>query len=502
MSRARATTRAFPLAVAALALACATPPSAPHADGAAAPALEASAEEALEAAQDAFPRTAASDAGEAAPNPPRADVDPGAGAPSPAEPLFDVAVHDAEIREFFLGLVEGTSYNVLLDPALEGRISLRMRQARVSQIMEALQDVYGYEIRQTGYGFHVLPATLKSRFYRVEYLNLAREGTSETRVSSGQVSDGARRQGSLRTPDLFVRDTTQESESLTGSRVQTRSRVDFWDDLAASLDAILGGREDRAVVTNAHSGVVVVRASPSELRDVERFLESVQARLNRQVILEARILEVELDAGHQSGINWAALFSVDGTEGLGAQTGGGSLFREGVSEIAGNAGNLDPRVLDLVEAASTSAFGGAFALAVGGRRFAAFIELLSTQGKVNTLSSPRIATVNNQKAVIKVGSDEFFVTDVSSTVVTGTTTTTTPEITLTPFFSGIALDVTPQVGEDGNIVLHVHPSVSEVVDQTKTITVGGEAQTLPLALSTIRESDSIVRAQSGQVVVI
>ena len=146
---------------------------------------------------------------------------------------------------------------------------------------------------------------------------------------------------------------------------------------------------------------------------------------------------------------------------------------------------------------------GVFTLALALGDFEAFIELLKTQGNVQVLSSPRVATLNNQKAIIKVGTDEFFVTDVSSTSTVATTSTTVnPNITLTPFFSGIALDVTPQISEGNEVTLHVHPSISEVVDQQKTVTIGNLTQQLPLALSTVRESDSIVRAQSGQVIVI
>jgi MSHA biogenesis protein MshL len=132
------------------------------------------------------------------------------------------------------------------------------------------------------------------------------------------------------------------------------------------------------------------------------------------------------------------------------------------------------------------------------------VELLKTQGNVSVLSSPRVSTINNQKAVIKVGSDEFFVTAISSNNTTNAAgaTQVNPTVTLTPFFSGIALDVTPQISETGDITLHVHPSVSKVRDQTKELTVFGLETTLPLALSTSRESDSIVRAKSGQVVVI
>ncbi len=104
--------------------------------------------------------------------------------------------------------------------------------------------------------------------------------------------------------------------------------------------------------------------------------------------------------------------------------------------------------------------------------------------------------------MIKVGSDEFFVTDISTTTTSGVATTTTPDITLTPFFSGISLDVTPQIDDKGGIVLHVHPTISKVTDQQKNITVSDQSLILPLAFSTVRESDSIIHAKSGEIVVI
>jgi MSHA biogenesis protein MshL len=278
--------------------------------------------------------------------------------------------------------------------------------------------------------------------------------------------------------------------------------ADFWSELEAALRTIVGNEPGQQVVVQPQAGVVVVRAQPTKLNEVETYLAAIQGNLQRQVILEAKIIEVELSDGFQSGINWAALGKPDDNKSiLIGQTGGGSIFGSGVSEISGNTGSLLPGGA-LPIGTATSAFGGVFSAALNLNDFVAFIELLETQGDVQVLSSPRVATINNQKAVIKVGSDEFFVTDVSSTTVTGTTTTTTPDITLTPFFSGIALDVTPQIDARDRVTLHIHPTVSEVVDQNKTITVGGQTQNLPLALSSVRESDSIVSAQSGQVVVI
>ena len=134
--------------------------------------------------------------------------------------------------------------------------------------------------------------------------------------------------------------------------------------------------------------------------------------------------------------------------------------------------------------------------------FNALIELLEVQGRTRVLSSPRVATLNNQKAVIKAGTDEFFVTDVSADTITGTASTTSRDVELTPFFSGVALDVTPQISADGMVTLHIHPTVSDVTDQEKDLTISGQTDRLPLAVSEVRESDTVVRARSGQIVVI
>ena len=275
------------------------------------------------------------------------------------------------------------------------------------------------------------------------------------------------------------------------------------------LGTIIGSGEGRSVAISANVGIVIVTAMPSEQRAVAKYIHEAQLSLQRQVILEAKILEVRLSDRFQSGVDWALLLDSSMNPIIRAiQTGGGSILEAAAaSEIADNLGFLDELALNVSPAPAglirpTPLFGGVFAASVEFDEFTALIELLERQGEVRTLSSPRVSTLNNQKAIIKIGRDEFFVTDVSSTTVTGTTTTTTPEVTLTPFFSGIALDVTPQISKTGDIILHIHPTISQVTDDNKIVTVGGVDQSLPTALSTIRESDSVVRSKSGQVIVI
>jgi MSHA biogenesis protein MshL len=151
---------------------------------------------------------------------------------------------------------------------------------------------------------------------------------------------------------------------------------------------------------------------------------------------------------------------------------------------------------------SLSSFGGLFTLGLNYRKLATFVELLSAQGNVQVLSSPRITTSNNQKALIKVGNDSYYITGFTpstTTTNTGGTTTNQPSVSLSPLFAGISLDVTPQIGDD-EITLHIHPTISNIT--TSPTSIPGTTPQVPLAVNSIRESDSIVRAKNGQLIII
>ncbi|OQY23844.1 MAG: pilus (MSHA type) biogenesis protein MshL [Desulfobacteraceae bacterium 4572_35.2] len=416
------------------------------------------------------------------------------------EQRFDVGAENVEASAFFAGLVEGTATNMVVHPQVAGTVSLRLKNVTLAEVMAIVQDVYGYHYRTIAGGYQILPNNLQTRIFEVDYLTLQRSGTSSMKVSSGQVTDGANSSDSSSASNDSGR-SSSGNDSGTGSQIETTSETDFWPAFQRALEALIGVEDGRKVIIQPQAGLVVVRALPSELDFVANYLQRTKSSLQRQVILETKIIEVQLNDGFQTGINWGSLIHNGTNLARIGQVGGGSSLSSGSSEISGSNGNLNPSAPTAINGLISSAFGGVFSAAVEFDDFQAFVEAVKTQGDVQVLSSPRISTLNNQKAVIKVGTDEFFVTDVSSDTDTETDTATA-DITLTPFFSGIALDVTPQISENGQVTLHIHPTVSDVEDQTKVITVNGQEQSLPLAFSSVRESDTIVSARNGQVVVI
>jgi len=421
---------------------------------------------------------------------------------TPAETKFDLVVSNTPAQQVFLAIVSGTRYSMLLHPEVSGSISLNLKDVTVFDALETIHQMYGYEYRVDGTRIYIQPLGLQTRIFQVNYLTGQREGKSNLRVTSGSVSDNS--------PGASTGTSTSTAGSSTSglqsSQVSMTSKADFWDELSNALVAIVGSEPGRSVVISPMSGVIVVRAMPDEMNNVAAYLKASQISVERQVILEAKIVEVQLNESFQSGVNWAVF-----------QNNPNSLLSTGVgapgstlSPILGGAATaLSSNPLAATPGATllpsaTGAVGSLFGLAFQTSNFAALLNFLETQGDVHVLSSPRIATLNNQKAVLKVGTDEFFVTNVSSTTTTGTATTTTPEVTLQPFFSGIALDVTPRIDQNDEIILHVHPSVSLVSTVNKIVDVGGVGGTLnlPLASSSISETDSIVRARDGQIVAI
>ncbi len=440
------------------------------------------------------------------------------------ETRFDLAINNTAAKQVFMAIVSGTRYSVLVHPDVSGYISLNLKDVTVFDALEAIRELYGYDYKVDGSRIFIEPLTLQTRIFQVDYLTGIRAGTSSLRVTSSALTDSS---SASSTPGSTggAGMTSNQGTTIVGggdkkslkfergtdnsSKVTTTTSADFWDDLSQALKVIVGDEPGRSIVISPMSGVIVIRAMPDELKSVAAYLKASQISVERQVILEAKIVQVQLSETFQSGVNWSAFANgLNSHLSVGQASAGSSLTPTGTAlsnpALTSTAGaSLLPTAATALPTGVTP--GTMFGMAFQTSNFAALLNFLETQGTVHVLSSPRIATLNNQKAVLKVGTDEFFVTGVtagtqSTTAIQGTA----PTVTVQPFFSGIALDVTPRIDENNEIILHVHPSVSQVATVNKLVDLGTLAGTmnLPLASSTVSETDSIVRMGNGQIVAI
>ncbi|MBI4997210.1 MAG: pilus (MSHA type) biogenesis protein MshL [Rhodocyclales bacterium] len=438
--------------------------------------------------------------------PPLAAEMPKAPAGPAAEPRFDLSVVNAPAQQVFMAIVTGTRYNMLVPQDVGGTITINLKDVTVREALDAIRELYGYEYAVKGNRITVQSNAMQTRIFQINYLASRRQGSSELRVTSSSVGSGSSPASGQTASGSSTPQSGQAPTSSLTSRVRTETDADFWTSLNTALTAIVGNADGRKVVTNPQSGIVVISALPREIRQVENYLRATQAVVDRQVMLEAKILDVALSQGFQAGINWAAFRSGSNSQSAVGIAAPGTTLRAAsgtASALSNDSATVTPGRLGSVVA---TALGNGFTgLALQTSNFAALLNFLEEQGTVTVLSSPRIATINNQKAVLKVGDDELFVTGLTTTTTTNAAggNVTTPTLTLQAYFSGISLDVTPQIDEDNNIVLHIHPAVSVVREKEKVIDLGqmGIYQ-LPLATSSVNETDSIVRVQDGNIVAI
>lgn len=414
-----------------------------------------------------------------------------AAAPVANERRFRVSAKEVAAPEFFASLMQDDRYSLAVHPGVSGLITLDLREVTLPEVLQTVADMYGFDVRRVGNIYHIYPAGLKTETFSVNYLMMTRQGLSRTAVNTGAITQSDNNNSTSTGSGSSNTSSSGNSSTTNGTQIDTDTRSDLWGELQKALVGLIGSGEGRVVVTNPQAGLVTIKAMPSELKAVREFLQTSEQHLKRQVILETKILEVKLSEGYEQGVQWDK-FNIWN----------GKALMTASSQVT----------MPTTSNTIATALGGGASFTLSEGNFNTVVNLLKTQGDVNTLSSPRVTATNNQKAVIKVGNDEYFVTGISSTTQSSTTgSSTTPDIELTPFFSGIALDVTPQIDDDNNVLLHVHPSVIDITEQEKKIDLSGlngsstatsSTVTLPMAFSNIRESDTVVQAKSGDIIVI
>ena len=385
--------------------------------------------------------------------------------------LFTLSVRNTDIREVLQAFSKKTDINFVFGPEVQGFVTADLKRVTFEEALDALLSPLGFVFKREGNFVRVAKPTLETRIFTLSYISTTRSGGASLSATAGGATAGG---GGVAT-GTAVTGGGGGSSGATSS-VTSSDSVDLWGELEKTLTTFLS-KEGKVVVSRT-AGLIAVTDYPSNLRKVAQYLELFEGSAQRQVMIEAQIIEVTLTKEFSAGINWSLIPKNVNIGPFGTLQGtltGGSIAAQALAPAA----NL---------------FQVGLATRVGGQALQLLLNALSKQGKVTILSSPKISTLNNQKAVMKVAVDDvFFTVTRQREPTTGVVTETITPQTVT---EGIVLDVTPQIGENDTITMNIRPSISERVGQA-TSPQGG---TVPIIA--VRAADTVVRVKDGQTVVI
>jgi MSHA biogenesis protein MshL len=476
---------------------------------------------------------------------------------APIEPRISISAPNLPASVFFNSLVAGTDYGVALSEDVEAVINLSLPNVTIEEAMDTVAEIYNLDIERKGNIYTVRPGGLRTRQFSIDYLNVQRQGTSNMQINNGGGQGGQQGGlggglgggigglgggiGGIGGIGGGIGGIGGLGGGLgggiggiggiggAGGQVSTNTSTDFWSDLETAISNLIGVQsngsngggqqaaggllggiggigiggagsrnqstvtdEGKSVLVQPLTGIVIVTAYPFELDRIEKFINAAQESLQREVIIQIQFLEVVLNEGYQQALD----FNTFGRQANDPVTGSGA-FR---GDAEGLLGSANDQALQFLGAANgIQGIANPVQFSTNFTDFDAVFQLLQTRGTTQVISSPQLRILNNQKAVFQDGDQEFFQTQAdTTTVASGDNTTTNAENNLQQFFSGISMDITPQISANGDITLHVHPIISAVDEQSKNI--GG--QIVPLARTTTREIDSVIKAQNGRIVVL
>ncbi len=401
------------------------------------------------------------------------------------EQLYSFFARDFPIDQVLALFARAYKLNIVVDKDVTGAINVEFHDLPFDQAMEAMLGSLGYHWERDG-GLVRVRSTA-TRTFTVDYIRVVRQGeaqaTSSSTTSSASGSGGIGGSGSS---GASAGNTGGSGSEQGGGSVSVSQRgsVPFWDELEAQLHAMLS--PNARLVVNRTAGTIMVTDQMRRVREVGRYLGDINEAVQRQVDIEVRIVEVSLNDDFSLGIDWQRAMS---------QFHSGKQVDFHASTIVKQpAGGVTP-------AANVFSLGLLDVATSGAIRLSAVIDALKQQGDVKVVSQPHIRTLNNQAGMIKVGTDRTFFRreQVTDTTAAGATTSSSdiPQIVT----EGIVLGLTPQISNDGWIMIDVYPVITRVSSVTQVIGAGGQVQSTAPNLD-IRQSTSLVRAQSGETIVI
>jgi len=407
---------------------------------------------------------------------------------------YTVVVNQVPIRELLFSMARDADLNLDIDDDISGKITMNAIDQTLPKILDRLES-------QANITYVLEDGTLKVRadkpylhVYSVDYLNISRASGGNVKVSTeiGGTSSGAQGAGSSSGASGGKGSTNKASSEIENESINT-----FWASMKQNISGILeesgastgtASASGNNIIVNKESGIIAVRATSKQHKLINTFINQVVGSAQRQVLIEVTIAEVRLNDDYQAGVDWSLVSetaTVDGNT---------VLTKGGIQDVIG--GNLS----------STPFFQLATSGTINGNPLNITLKALETFGDVKVLSSPKVMTLNNQTAILKVVDNEvYFTTDVNVQPSTNTTNSlTTVETTVYTVPVGIVMSVTPYIDEGESVTLNIRPSISRIVnfvdDPNPLLADAGVVSQIPVIQ--VREIETMLKVSDSETAVI
>ena len=408
---------------------------------------------------------------------------------------YTVVVNQVPIRELLFSMARDADLNLDIDSDISGKITMNAIDQTLPKILDRIES-------QADVTYSLEQGTLKVRadkpfvhIYGINYLNISRASGGNVSISTeiGATSSGANIAGSSGGGG-----SNNSGDNKADSNIENKSVNEFWATMTKNISGILDQElasstgannvANKDIIVNRESGIIAIRTTAKKHKLVQKFIDEVVGSAQRQVLIEATIAEVQLSDKYQAGIDWSL---VSETATVGGNT---VLTKGGVQDVIGGALGSSPF------------FQLATAGTVNGNPLNITLKALETFGDVKVLSSPKVMTLNNQTAILKVVDNEVYFT-IDVVVVPGNTntnTTTAFDTNVNTVPVGIVMAVTPFIGEDDAVTLNIRPTISRIIDYVNDPNplLAQEGVESQIPVIQVREIETMLKVDDSETAVI
>lgn len=404
--------------------------------------------------------------------------------PKPAHKAstYSLVVTDVPVKELLFSMARDAHLNIDIHPGLKGQVTLNALDQTVPQILERIAAQVPIRYHFDNELLVIEPDKPYLQMYRIDYVNLTRSSKSSNSIATQIASTG---QSAVEGSDSNNSSTGSSSGNNSVTEVTSLSENPFWETLRRNIINLLGLGSDKGageanVIVNRSAGILSVRAPQHQQQLVRTYIDRLMNSAQRQVLIEATVVEVQLKNDYQFGVDWSRL----------ADRATGLSLTQGL--LGTNLANAPHFILSFGKKSDTAG------------DISSTVKMLQEFGNVKVLSSPKIMAINNQTALLKVVDNLVYFTIEADTTLSQTVSQTTFTTTPHSVPIGFVMSVTPQIGKDQNVTMNVRPTISRVIgfvnDPNPALAQSNIDSKVPQIQ--VREMESVLRIHSGQTAVL